>query len=127
VSDFPSISQKIIDSDKNIRGVTFGRFDGALLYTTRRPDVEPFAPPGETGRLDAEVLLPALNDYFETHKKYFGDMSYMVVKFQKVSIIYIQHRNMFVIVSVQPDIDVYPIVKSVKKVLENSNGQFKSF
>lgn len=120
MSDFLKISEKIFEADENIRGVTFGRFDGEILYFAMRPGIETLNPPGEIGRMDAEVLLPSLSDYFDAHKKYFGRVQYVVVKFEKVSIVYVRYENIFAIVSVQPEIDVYQIVKKVKSVIKEN-------
>jgi hypothetical protein len=120
VADFLKISEKIFEADESIRGVTFGRFDGEILYFAMRPGIESLNPPGEIGKMDAEVLLPSLSDYFDMHKKYFGRVQYVVVKFEKVSIIYVRHENIFAIVSVKPEIDVYPIVKKVKSVIKEN-------
>lgn len=118
MTDFPLLSRKIFQVDAKIRGVTFARFDGEVLHFEMRPEIESLNPPGEIGMMDAEVLVPVFNDYFNTHKKYFGDIMYMGAKFEKVSIAYIKHKNIFLIMSVQPKIDVYPIVHKVKKVLD---------
>lgn len=119
MSDFPSITQKIFDADKNVRGVTFGRFDGEILHFEMRPDIETLNPPGEIGKMDTEVLIPTLLEYFETHARYFGRVNYMVTKFEKVSLAYIRHNNIFLVVSIQPGIDVYPIVKKIRKILDS--------
>lgn len=117
MSDFAGTTQKIFDSDKNIRGITFARFDGEILHFEMRPGVESLNPPGEIGKMDAEVLVPALSEYFDRHSGYFGHVDYMVTKFEKVSIVYVRHNNIFAIASIEPGIDVYPIVRKIKSVL----------
>lgn len=116
--DFSALTKKIFKADENIRGITFGRFDGEILHFEMRPDIVSLNPPGEIGKRDTEVLMPTLVSYFDTHMKYFGPVNYMVTKFLKVSLVYMKHKNIFLIVSVQPKIDVYPIVKKIEKVLE---------
>lgn len=120
MTDFPLLSKKIFQADAKIRGVTFARFDGEVLHFEMRPEVESLNPPGYIGRMDAEVLVPSIISYFEMHKKYFGDIQYIGAKFEKVSIIYIKHNNIFLIMSLRPKIDAYPIVKKVNKVLSES-------
>lgn len=118
--DFASLSKKIFRCDENIRGVTFGRFDGGILHFEMRPGIESLNPPGSIGKLDAEVLMPALKSYFEQHSKYFGKMEYIQIRFEKVSLTYLKHGNIFLIMSVQPGIATYPIVKKVREILHES-------
>lgn len=117
MSDFAAITKKVFDSDDNVRGVTFGRFDGEILHFEMRSGVVSLNPPGSIGKMDAEVLFPTLDSYFEHHKEHFGELSYIVVKFDKVSLFYVKNKNVLLIVSVEPGIDVYPIVKKVRDIL----------
>ena len=116
--DFSNLSQKIFQANPRIRGVTFARFDGEVLHFEMRSGIESLNPPGEIGKMDAEVLVPALNSYFDAHKNYFGDINYMGAKFDKVSLAYIKHKNIFLIMSVQPRINLFPIVRKIKKILD---------
>ena len=116
---FHSLSKKIFDADVNIRGLTIGKLDGGILHFQMREGIESLNPPGEIGKLDAEVFVPTLTEYFDRHKKYFGEVEYMLTKFEKVSIAYIKCENIYLVVSVEPGISVYPIVKEVQEVLCN--------
>lgn len=120
MADFHKISEKIFAADLNIRGMAFIRFDGVVLFYRMRPGVTPLSPPGLIGQMDAEVLLPALSSYFRERVKYFGNLKYIVSKFEKISVIYVVHNNIFMIFSVGPNINTYPIVEKVKAILEEN-------
>jgi len=117
-TDFKVLSKKIFGCHEGIRSVTFSRLDGALLHFEMRPGVESLNPPGEVERKESEVLVPTLSSYFEMYRKYLGKVDYMGAKFEKVSMFYLKHRNIFLIVSVEPGISMSPIVECVKKVME---------
>lgn len=119
MTDFPDLSKKIFRCDPNIRGLTFGRFDGEILHFEMRPGVASLNPPGEIGKMDVEVLMPTLRSYFEKHSQYFGKMEYIQIRFEKVSLTYLRHDNIFLIMSVQPGVATYPIVKKVNRILRN--------
>lgn len=116
---FESLSEKIFKSDANIRGITVGKMDGGILHFQMREGIQTLNPPGEIGKMDMEVFVPTIVEYFDRHKKYFGDVEYMLTKFEKVSIAYIKCENIFLVISVEPKISVYPIVKEVQEILCN--------
>lgn len=118
MTDFSDLSKKIFLADDRIRGVTFSRFDGGITHFEMRAGIDTLNPPGIIGKKDAEVFVPVVGSYFDEHKKYFGEVEYMVTKFEKVSIVYVRHNSTFLIMSVEPKIDIYPIVQKVKKILE---------
>lgn len=120
MADFSALTKKIFKADKNIRGMTFGRSDGEILHFEMRPSLESLNPPGSVGKRDIEVLFPTLSEYFETHSQYFGRLLYTVVRFEKLSLIYLKYKNIFLIVSVQPRVATYPIVEKTLKVLEKN-------
>ncbi len=120
MTDFSALSEKIFKCDEDIRGVTFGRFDGEILHFEMRSGLESLNPPGSIGKMDVEVLFPTLSGYFETHSQYFGKLLFTLVRFEKLSLIYLKYKNIFLIISVQPKVASYPIVKKTLKVLEEN-------
>jgi hypothetical protein len=121
-TDFGLISREIFGCNENVRSVTFSRLDGVLIHSEMRPGTESLNPPGEIERKESEVLVPTLSSYFDLYMKYLGRVDYMGAKFEKVSMCYIKHRNMFVILSVDPGISMSPIVDCVRKVLMDFLG-----
>ena len=83
-----------------------------------RPDVESLNPPGSIGKMDIETLFPTMTSYFEKHVQYFGELLYTLVRFDKVSLIYLKYKNIFLIMSTEPKIATYPIVEKVIDILE---------
>lgn len=116
------ISRKIFDCDGRVRSVTFSRLDGVLVHSEMRPGTESLNPPGEIERKESEVLVPTLSSYFDLYRDYLGRVDYMGAKFEKVSMCYMRHRNVFVILSVEPGVSMSPIVDRVRKVLMESMG-----
>lgn len=121
-TDFGVISGKIFDCDGRVRSVTFSRLDGVLIHSEMRPGTESLNPPGEIERKESEVLVPTLSSYFDLYKEYLGKVDYMGAKFEKVSMCYMRHRNLFVILSVEPGVSMSPIVDRVREVLTDSMG-----
>ena len=115
---FPDLSKKVFKCNPNIRSITFSRVDGALLHSEMRPGVESLNPVGEIERMESEVLVPTLSNYFESYKRYLGSVDYMGAKFERVSMLYFKYRNIFVIVSVEPKISLTPIVRRIKDTLK---------
>lgn len=118
MTDFKNLSKKIFDSNPSIRSTTFSRFDGLLLHSQMREGVESLNPFGEIERMESEVLVPTLSGYFEDYKQYLGKVDYMGAKFEKVSMLYMKHRNIFAIVSVEPGFNLTPIAHRIKEILE---------
>ncbi|MBI4894726.1 MAG: hypothetical protein HY833_03250 [Candidatus Aenigmarchaeota archaeon] len=121
-TEFGLISRKIFDCDGRVRSVTFSRLDGVLVHSEMRPGTESLNPPGEIERKESEVLVPTLSSYFDLYRDYLGRVDYMGAKFEKVSMCYMRHRNVFVILSVEPGVSMSPIVDRVRKVLMESMG-----
>ena len=122
MTDFPGLSSRVFDCDPSIRSITFSRIDGALLHSEMRPGVESLNPVGEIERMESEVVVPTLSNYFESYKKYLGPVDYMGAKFERVSMLYMKHRNVFVIVSIEPNVSMSPIVQRIKEVLNEGFG-----
>lgn len=117
--DFRLLARQIFACHGKIRSVTFSSIVGQFLHFEMRPGVESLNPSGEIERMESEVVVPTLSDYFERYKRYLGNVSYMGAKFEKVSMLYMKHRNIFVIVSVEPGMSMTKIVPLVRKVLDN--------
>lgn len=123
MTDFKALAEKVFSCHERIRSVTFSRLDGGLLHSEMRPGVQSLNPVGEIEEKESEILVPTLAEYFESYKNYLGDVDYMGAKFKRVSMVYIKHSNVFVIVSVEPGINLTPIVECVKSLLRSEfNG-----
>lgn len=123
MADFREASKKIFACNKAVRSVTFTRIDGVLLHSEMKPGVESLNPAGMIERMESEVVVPTLSDYFESYKAYLGNVDYMGAKFEKVSMLYIKHRNIFIIVSVEPGISMTPIAACIKRVMSEESGK----
>jgi hypothetical protein len=121
-TDFGAISGRIFGCNENVRSITFSRLDGVLIHSEMRPGTESLNPPGEIERKESEVLVPTLSSYFDLYRDYLGRVDYMGAKFEKVSMCYMRHRNLFVILSVRPGISMSPIVDCVREVLTGTLG-----
>lgn len=116
--DFRLLAKQIFACHGKIRSVTFSSIEGQLLHSEMRPGVESLNPPGEIEKMESEVLVPTLSDYFEAYRQYLGKVSYMGAKFEKVSMLYMKHKNVFVILSVEPGMSMTKVVPPVLGVLE---------
>ncbi len=120
MTDFKALAAKVFDCHPKIRSVTFTRVDGMLLHSQMRPGVQSLNPVGEIEEKESEILVPTLAEYFDSYKKYLGDVDYMGAKFKKVSMVYVKHINIFVIISVEPGINLTPIVECIKGIMSTN-------